>query len=227
MKRSIVLYYHKSPAERDIIRALENGGFTVMTARSVEAMHTLFTEQEVFAAVIPRSLARTHHIGVGTHLCEAHSSMTVICWEQRPDRSIATTIFTAREHSFNTEQMRKNRRQALQAALLVRAAGTQHITRYQEPPETISWCHDPPDLPDLPGIHRKMRSILDAIARSGPSGATAEAIAGRIWPDSAQNRTRDLQSYISKLRKIIEKENNMPVRISYRNRRYRLTMHDQ
>lgn len=225
MKRFIIVFYQPSPAARSIVRALEAGGFTVLSARSMEAMHTLFTEQQVSAAVIPRSVACGYHIRVQTHLAEAKSPIAIICWEEREDGCIATRVFSARENCPDRALHRENRQQAEKAALLVRSAGTNRNTRAQEAQETAGIYHESIQLPDIPGMHRKMRTILDTIAASGNSGASPEYIVRKIWPESEKDRIRDLQSYISKLRKILERDSRLPVRISYKNRLYRLTMH--
>lgn len=225
MKRYLIVFYRPSPAARSIIRALEAGGFAVLSTRTIETMHILFSEQQISAAVVPRTVAREYHIRIQTHLAEAKTPIPVICWEERGDGHIATRIFSVQNDYPDHSGTRENRQLVAKAALLVRSAGTPRTALIQEARESAAHYRNPVDLPDIPGMHRKMRSIFDAIAASGNSGASPEYIVSEIWPESDKDRTRDLQSYISKLRRILEHNSRSPIRISYKNRRYRLTMH--
>lgn len=223
MKQYIIVFYRPSSAARSIIRALEAGGFSVLSARTIESMHILFSEQRISAAVVPHSVAREYHIRIQTHLAEARSPLPVICWKEKEDGRIVTKVFSNREDVSVLSGHHDNRRLAAKAALLVRSAGTPGRTLIQESQETAGCYATPLHLTELPDMHRKMRSIFDTIAASGSSGASPEYIVREIWPESDKDRTRDLHSYISKLRKILERDNRLPVRITYRNRRYRLT----
>ncbi len=223
MKQYIIVFYRPSPAARSIVRALEAGGFSVLSARTIEAMHILFSEQRISSAVIPLSVARDYHIRIQPHLDEAQSPIPIICWKEKEDGYIVSKIFSTREGVYSLAGHHENRRLAVKAALLVRSAGTPRNRQIQEAQETAGNYSTPVHLAELPDMHRKMRSIFETIAASGSSGASPDYIVKEIWPESDKDRTRDLQSYISKLRRILERENRLPVRITYKNRRYRLT----
>ena len=222
MSTWIVFYYQASAVERRMIRSLESGGMKVLLARTIASLHNLLAEKPVSVVVVPHSILKKYHIRARKHLEEARSTLTVICWIQRESGVIATHGISNRKKSLNADIAGINHIQARKASLLLRAAGS-CTTEY---PDQVSDCapqyatYFP--LPELPGMHKKMRRILECIAAAGESGTSPEHIVHQIWPEGDRDRIHDLQSYISKLRGILSKHHRQPVQIQYRKRKYRL-----
>jgi DNA-binding winged helix-turn-helix (wHTH) protein len=55
------------------------------------------------------------------------------------------------------------------------------------------------------GLHRKPADILRLLARSGESGLSVERIRAAVWPGEKMDRKCDIQAYISKLRKALNR----------------------
>lgn len=223
MNRQIVFFHRSLAAEHRMIRALEAGGMKVYTARSPATMHNLFVRKLVSVVVVPHTLAGEYHVRIRLHLLEAKSPVAAVCWMERQDGTIATRTISTGDESMNKALARENHRVAVRVALLLRSSAASCTSQGDEIYETAATYGSPARLPPISGLHRKMRLILERIAASGDTGISPEHIIREIWPDTERDRMRDLQSYVSKLRKTLAEQTVPPLRIVYRNRRYRLS----
>lgn len=71
-------------------------------------------------------------------------------------------------------------------------------------------------------LHRKLQTVLETLIGAGSEGASVGNITDAVWGNRSRDRKKDIQIYVTRLRRFLESLPGRPYRIEYRNERYRL-----
>ncbi len=212
-------------AEREIYRSLSDSDFTVRRVFGISSLHRTLVSQSVDAIVVSQEFMAQRRISPSNHLQTAKSPVSIVAWGYLPDGSLTAEAFSARDIPPDTgeylERERFHRRicRAVEGRACRQTAEVSDIGSEYAHDGRIVPRESP--IPDL-DVHRKMRLILDAIARTGDAGIGPDALAGETWGPGVKDRRKDLHSYICKLRKALAGAFEGRYRIVFRDRRYRL-----
>lgn len=225
MKARLLLFCCGMRAEKDLYRSLSESDFTVRRVIGISNLHQTLGSQAFDAVVVSHEFLALRRISPSSHIKAAKSPVSIITWEYLPDGRLTAESFPGQDPEGNS------------GPVYTRAIINEHICRTIEgtvcgqdeeasdtsPPyltERLPELNGSP-IPDL-GVHRKMRFILEAIARTGPEGITPDLLLTETWGPSGESRRNDLHAYISKLRKALLRVYGSRYRILLRKNRYRL-----
>jgi hypothetical protein len=238
MKISVLLYLCGREDDEKLERALVFAGIRVCRIGNLSNLHTVLASRSFSAVLVSRKTLAAHCMKASRHLWQSRSPHVIIEWERDADGSISWELHclpssvtgipdeTEREQKLAaiTELLEKtnlaeNREPAAQARQ-EEQENEQSNPRINTPPEADM----PVAIPDsLPGpLHAKLRLVLETIAASGTAGIEISAIEKRIWGPESRNRTKDIQIYVSKLRKALNQGDITRFTIPFENRRYYL-----
>lgn len=214
--------------DRMLIIRLEAAAYRVIRCASIESMHTLSGNHSFDAILVSRRFVEAYNLDPDRHVHDALTEHVIIVWDRDAAGNVSTSLYRNDEfarpaHPAIPDYLGSARAvasalekplaqsipvsPARSATLPVPAAGREP----EDQPEPT--CHE---------LHRKAALILDAIASGGMRGADIPTISRVAWGTSARDRRKDIQCYVSKLRKFLSAGEGPYRSIEYRDKRYYL-----
>lgn len=227
MKRAILFlladWERKKSVDREtdrmLVARLEGSGYRVVRANSMELLHTMAGTHSFDALLISRRFADAHRLEPERHLMDAHSDHVIIVWERGETGIVTCQISQNPDVSRSDNPMRPNYLETARAvALSLEKNSPNEAPRI---PEKRDHSLSLPE-PASHEMHRKQALILDAITSGGKRGADIPMITYSVWGTTAWDRKKDIQIYVSKLRRFLEQREGPPCSIAYRDKRYYL-----
>ncbi len=208
-------------AEREIYRSLLESDFTVRRVFGISSLHRTLFSQSFDAIVVSQEFMALRRISPSFHLKMGKSPVSIVAWGFLTDGSKAAEAFCALDLSPGSDEYLEKERlhERICRAIEAQVEETSDTSPAYGRNGLIAVQGLP--IPDL-AIHRKMRLILDAIARTGDEGIGPDDLTRETWGPNSESRRKDLHSYISKLRKALLGVCGSRYRIVFRDRRYRL-----
>lgn len=227
MAETLVLFSSDTPGESQICRSLRRAGYTVKRVHTLSALHTIAYSFTVLAVVLNRTIIERYCLEPIKHLKRARSACAIISWHSGLYHPEVDSVSVLCEYSTNgwTQERRieeldhvvkiieNPEKDEVQGDLFV----TDETTRYGKRGLVTET-----DIP-LVKTHKKMRKVYELLVDAGSKGISVEDLSIRLWGRNAQIKRDDLQSYMSKLRKLLTEASGGKRTIARKGETYRIS----
>lgn len=232
MKISVLLYLCGRDDDARLEKALVSAGIRVCRTGNLSNLHTILASRSFDAVFVSRKTLAFHCMNAVRHLWQMRSPHVIIDWETEADDSIIWALH--RIPASVTGVAEPPERDKKLAAIAKILSGTNLRNETAKPasePESAIGTQQPtpppaeqvPVPPEVAGsLHAKLALILETIAKTGTAGIDIATLARRIWGVEERDRKKDLQIYVSKLRKALARHCAGRFSIPFENRRYYL-----
>ncbi len=227
MKPSILFFCPDESGEKNLCAALRERGIAVRRASSLSSLHIALASARIDAVVVSREELASRRITPMRHLWAFASRLTIIEYDdsERTRVSViahripkrATTPCDTGGEDERIERVRTAIESCLRPPLDPQPEEAPR-TREDRETATNAGCLKAAAAK----LHRKLFAVLAAIAESGSEGIGNEAIQTRIWGPNERNRAKDVQIYVSKIRKYLSSEPGIQASVSLEKKRYYL-----
>lgn len=235
MKNTLVLFGFSRSRHAALIEKLRHSGYRIIATANISKFHKRLTGAKNPLVLIPESVVQRYNMPPTAHLIENHATFTVLV--------IATGASGENRVTVHRNPFMVTPCAAGESPGADRPDGVKEIIELIEKGSREETCaestplYGAPDTllpPESDGgrlpegveegmFHRKMRHALGLITGAGKEGIDCFAIAVRLWPKSTRNRCKDIQIYISKIRKRLDSIEPNRFLIHFEKGRYRFT----
>jgi len=234
MKISIALYVSNPAEDKVLYQNLIKSGIRVCKIGDISRLHTILESHTFDSILINSNFFAQHALSASRHLWNARSAHTILCWTKNDDSSISGKLYSispeisglgrSSDYSEKIDYLlgvlsginRKDSR--LNQENQINQGNQSTFNEKYSLPQQKPVVHISEEL----HLHKKIRLILEYLINSGETGMDSASLIEKIWGKPTKNRTKDLQSYISKLRGILTQTCGNHCQISYCNKRYYL-----
>ncbi len=227
MEKNLLLFGFSRSAHGGLIEGLRGAGFGITATTSLTRLHILLSSRRFEAILVSERETFSHKISVTRHLWQVRIPVTALVIRRRGTVYAPSWSYTVHRGP----DRETGRALALPECFAVlcetiRDAGTSAGTGYRharlaaEKEGAYGGSALPGPL-SLSGLHRMMAEVLTAIIGSGQAGIEAKALQCRLWPHRGRDRRKDLQIYVSKIRKRLDSAEPNRFAILYDKGRYR------
>jgi len=227
MEKNLLLFGFSRVEHRGLFESLRARGFGIVVTASLSRLHITLPSRRFVAVLVTEAMVNKYRTPMARHLWESRSSRLVIVirpsrgneggWDytayRRPEQRSGDAIVSAEPDALS--------RYCPELARAIRQAGQGAPEKSESVAEGAT-----PYLPIQPGVypadtfHRKMRCVFEAIVDSGEEGINDWELQLRLWPDSERDRRKDIQIYVSKIRKRLDSAEPNRFAIRYDKGRY-------
>lgn len=209
----ILLFTMRARFPDELSLRLKSRQIKVLRTKSISRLHDYLVSHPIDAVIVDAEFFAARCIVPSKHLWEARSPITIIRYAAETAAAITTDLFRIPDEISGIESKpgRDERERSIMQALSLPVQGE---IRECEPTYATDGQPVRIELPDerKKAIHRKMRAVLELLERAGPEGIAPKEIAENIWGKETKDRTKDIQIYICKLRRIAA-ENGYEIRL--------------
>jgi len=225
MKISILLYLGPNGDNHGLASALTKAGIQVRSVTSLSALHNRAGSVFYNAILVNRLLLHLHDLTPARHLWEFRSPHCILVYFERADGTLGTD-FSSLPQDIRGISVDPNREEIIERIRAVCNAVNSPDNRNIQCEEGIqqqNLQHTDTLLPADFELHlqKKSRLILEILEKAGKSGMNTEGITSRVWT-SGEDKKKDIQIYICKLRKKLENSFGSQYCIIFRKSRYYL-----
>lgn len=234
MKNTLLFFGFSKKKHASMIERLRTRGYRIIATCNLSKFHErLESARNPLVLLTDAVIARYHvppeHLQMG---CRGNIPLIVVSEDGSP--AFHATLWT--HPSLNEGGERKAQspdefgHSVREVIEIIDRAGHFDTCNETEPAYSSEGAAEPdcselllPDGINSGDFHKKMRYTLSIIARSGSEGIDCEGIAGALWPKRDRNHCKDVQIYVSKIRKRLDLIEPNRYRIINEKGRYRLT----
>ncbi|ULQ60210.1 hypothetical protein K7I13_02520 [Brucepastera parasyntrophica] len=207
MKYKILFLQTGNEIENRMTEFLASSGFPVIRAKNLSQLHNKLSSCSFDAVLVAESQLKLYRLMPMRHLWEYRSKQTIISYAYKPGEKIKTSIYTRRNIQNPSQE---NPAEYINTLLQTFSPENDRFTgiRTQESHDTV--------LPDLNAVteklllslhgiklHRKMRTILSVLIDANVQGIHTSMISHYVWGQESDEKKKDIQIYISKLRGLL------------------------
>ncbi|MBN2811569.1 MAG: hypothetical protein JXP39_06725 [Spirochaetales bacterium] len=238
MSIKVMVFVSRKKRDRALLRMLEKEKIEASFTRWIGPFHTALARHEYDAVLVSRSALLSRFTDPVVHLAAAKSRHTLIVYGVSKDSkkiSVKAIRYPGSDYDDgileNSVDARKRKTDTL-CALITRFLAEYHgetgyDVREACPPYSNSGESSETNE-ESPGIRAKLsemhKKIADLLQKAESRGCANDEIQDYLWQDRARNRKKDVQSYISTLKKKMHilYPHAKSAGIEYRNGRYYL-----
>lgn len=244
-----MLYQSAKDPGYGIAESLERAGIKLTKVKNLSWMHILFASRSFDAVLISRSFLDRHKVSPSHHVLSSKSSLNLISWAESETGTLEIETLRIRsEGTLKDDEPDTTERLCCIESILRsisipdKSVHPADNTANGKTPDRVHFKH--PLLSAHSGIfsavplqsvpkeplpfaleyevllHKKLRSVLNALIQAGNTGADIGSITKTVWGTDILNKKNDIQIYISKLRRIISKAFSDKYRIILTSNRY-------
>ncbi|HPS44008.1 MAG TPA: helix-turn-helix domain-containing protein [Treponemataceae bacterium] len=210
MKIAILQFSGITETENAIESALQDVKIRVKRVKSLSRLH-IWAASGLFDAIVvgEATLDRYRMIPL-RHLWEHHSAHALVIWADAEGSRLAVVVKALPAAELGPEWPNDRARKLSAVLGALRNVTVRAVSERDARASLAGALSKPVILPALPAtrdgsLHRKARDILELLAREGDTGASVERIKDAIWPGDARDRKRDIQAYVSRLRRTLNR----------------------
>lgn len=210
MKNNILLFGFSRTAHAGLIAALREEGFTLTATVSLTKLHILVVSRRFDAILVSGKIVDLHKMSVTRHLWQVRAPLTVlVVRDNQRTEGNPWSCTTHRGPDRKTGKVCELSKCHARLVKTITGAQFQYLESYRHAVETSE--NEPaygavtiPEGLNLEGFHQKMGAILKAIMSAGETGMDSRTLESRLWPRSRKDRRKDIQIYVSKIRKRLD-----------------------
>lgn len=240
MKISVLLYLCGREDDAWLEKALVSAGIRVCRTGNLSKLHTILSSRSFDAVFVSRKTLVCHCMNATRHLWQMRSPHVIIDWEARSDGAVDWTVHRVPASVTGIADMPEREEKLAALAKILSGTNLRHEMAELEPEPAAELAPNPksaigtrqpnptpaksvPVPPEVTGsLHAKLALILETIAETGEAGIDVATLALRIWGAENRDRKKDIQIYVSKLRKALSRHSADRFSLPFENRRYYL-----
>jgi len=237
MHPHILLFYSGNRHDQDIADRLALIPARLVRTRSLSRMLDLLPSSKFLAVVVNRDFIADRRLMMHEHLQETPIAAGIVVYHREDSGLYRTTVYCSPEESGDdpVPPVRAELLDAICAAIespfaprFTPGADKKREktcrSRTTSPRTADPGERFPVDLP--PGtedrLHRKLKILLAHLSAAGKLGIDIRSLDLALWTDSREDHRKDIQIYVSKLRKFFSTQLGNRYAIVWNDRRYYL-----
>lgn len=208
-----VLWYKSNDLKDSAIQdSLDETLCQVTSVKNLSRLHILLSCRTFDAILVSDTFITQHSFSPARHFNQYSRQLNLISYRWAQDGSLQTTQFgvsnpTCEEInsillSINTPRKEKGHEEIFEKDSL--SIKDEILT--------------PVDFEIM--LHKKIRNVFETIRVSGSNGTTIQCITEALWDSKSADKKKDIQIYISKLRKLLTEKYNTQYQIILRKKHY-------
>jgi hypothetical protein len=234
MKISVLLYLSGREDDSRLERALVFAGIRVCRIGNLSKLHTILASRCFDAILVSRKTLAYHCMNAARHLWQTRSTHSIIDWEADSTGAISRTMHSIPASVTGIAEPPDREEKLAAISEILDSVNLRHetipsATTSGQDPATETTPSEPTKTepvsvpPEVAGsLHAKLGLIIETIAATGSAGIDIQTLARRVWGAEERDRKKDIQIYVSKLRKALTKHTPDRYSITFENRRYYL-----
>jgi hypothetical protein len=213
MKISILMYKTGAERENALHAGLVCAGFMVHVIRDLSSLHDVLSSRTFAGVLVPREKIEAHCIDPEKHLSFGHSDSILIDWSIGANDRLLFGLHQGKGK--NNAPIRTMLEKALEG---MKITGSHAVN----PAETDSCTFSGQTFPlhRIASLNKKTGMIFREIAAAGSAGIDIPSMQAKIWGTQGKSRKKDIEIYISKIRKFLSGEEDESWTIVYNDGRY-------